>query len=86
MVTAGNRSTHEVQNMESGNLRDVHMVRMRVYANQAIYVSADINDVFHKTADILEHAEAEYWQGFLVLVDWTGFEENEQKWEPIENM
>lgn len=86
MVTAGNKNAYEVQNIDSGKLRDIHVARMRVYANQAMNVPANINDAFQKTADILERAEAEDGQGLLVIVDWTGFEKDEQKWEPIENM
>lgn len=36
-------------------------------------------------AHILKPEEAEDGEGLVVLVDWTGFEKDEHKWEQIGN-
>ena len=82
-----------VQNIVSGDIRDVHVARLRYYADRELGMTAQLKDVFRHSftqgyvemADIMELAEADDGS-FIVLVDWRGFEEDERTWEPIEDI
>ena len=77
----------------SGDVRDVHVARMKFYADRDLHLTAELKDVFQQTfaqgyvemSDILELAEADDGS-FIALVDWVGFEEDERTWEPVENI
>ena len=75
----------------SGEVRDVHVARLRFYADSALTVNADLKDVFQhaftqgefEMAAIVDLAEAEDDPGYVVEVEWVGFGKEENTWEDL---
>ena len=71
-----------VQNIVSGEVRDVHVARMRFYADAALAIIAELKEVLQhaftqgefEMAVIVEMANAENRSGFEVEVEWVGFD------------
>ena len=80
-----------VQNIITGEVNDVHVVRLRFYADKDLEMTAAVKEVFQhaftkdefEMAGIVDISEAEDGQGFHVKVDWVGFDERESSWEPF---
>ena len=80
-----------MQNIVSGDVRDVHVARLRFYADRALAVTAELKDVFQhaftqgefEMAAIVDMSEAEGGPGYEVEVEWVGFEKSENTWEAL---
>ena len=74
-----------VQNIVSGEVRDVHVARMPFYADAALVITAEPKDIFQhafmqgefEMAAIVDMANAENGSGFEVEVEWVGFDKEE---------
>ena len=72
-----------VQNTVTGEVNDVHVARLRLYADKYLETTAALKGVLQHTlaqsefemAEIVDILEAEDGQGFDVKVDWVGFDE-----------
>ena len=82
VVVAQRPQVHGVQNIVSGEVRDVHVARMRFYADAALAIIAELKEVLQhaftqgefEMAVIVEMANAENRSGFEVEVEWVGFD------------
>ena len=83
-----------VQNTVTGEVKNVHVVRLRFYADKDLEMTAASKEVFQnaftqgefKMAGIVDISEAEEGQRFDVKVDWVGFYEGKSSWEPLANI
>ena len=74
-----------VQNIVTGEIKYFYLVRLRCYANKDLEMTAALKEVFQhaftqgefEMVGIVNVSEAEEGQGFLVKVDWVGFDEEE---------
>ena len=91
-VVAGQRShVFGVQHIVSGEVRDVHVARMRFYADAALEITAELKEVFQHAftqgefaiAVIVDFSTAEEGSGFEVEVEWIGFDTEENSWEDL---
>ena len=79
VVVAQRPHAYGVQNIVSGEVRDVHVARMRFYADAALEITAELKDVFQhgftlrdfEMAAIVDMANAENGSGFEVEVEWV---------------
>ncbi len=91
IVTAAQQHVYGVQNIISGEVRDVHVVRIRCYADSELEITSDLKDVFQRSftqgqfemSALVDMAEAEQGSGYDVQVQWVGFEDDEDTWEPL---
>ena len=91
VVSAEQPHVYGVQNIVSGDVRDVHVARLRFYADRALAVTAELKDVFQhaftqgefEMAAIVDMSEAEEGPGYDVEVEWVGFEKSENTWEAL---
>eukprot|EP00752_Nemacystus_decipiens_P007839 g7004.t1 len=91
VVTAEQKHVYGVQNIISGEVRDVHVARLRFYSDSALEVTSDLKEVFQQTFNqgefemeaLLNIGQAHDGSGYLVRVRWAGFEEDEDTWEPL---
>ena len=91
VVVAEHPHVYGVQNIVSGEVRDVHVARLRFYADSALAITAEVKDVFQhaftqgefEMAAIVDMSEAEDGPGFDVEVEWVGFDKSENTWEAL---
>ena len=91
VVTAEQPHVYGVQNIISGEVRDVHVVRLCFYADSALDITSDLKDVFQHSftqgqfemSGLVDMAEADDGDGYDVQVQWVGFEDDEDTWEPL---
>ena len=91
VVSAAKKHVYGVQNIVSGKVRDVHVARLRFYADSELDVTSDLKDVFqhsfgqgeHEMEAVLNIGPAHDDSGYLVRVRWAGFEEDEDTWQPL---
>eukprot|EP00752_Nemacystus_decipiens_P002231 g2116.t1 len=77
-----------------GDVREVHVTRIRFYADRALAITAELKDVFQHSftqgefemAAIVDMSEAEEGPGFDVEVEWVGFDKSENTWEALEKI
>ena len=82
---------YSVQNIISGEVRDVHVARLHFYSDSAREVTSELKDVFQHTftqgefemESLLNIGESPGGSGLAVRVRWSGFEEDEDTWEPL---
>ena len=82
VVVAQRPHVYGVQNIVSGEVRDVHVVRMRFYADAAIAITAELKEVFQhaftqgevEISTIVDTANAENGSGFEAEIEWVGFD------------
>ena len=94
IVTVDEVHVYGVQNIVTGEVKDVHMVRLRFYADKDLKMTVALKEVFQhaftqgesEVAGIVDISEAENGHGFDVKVDWVGFDEGESSWEPLVNI
>ena len=80
-----------VQNMVTGEVKDMHVLRLRFYAEKDQGMTASLKEVFQhaftrgefEMAVIADISKAKDGQGFDVKVDWVGFDEGKSSWEPL---
>lgn len=93
VATADKVHVYGVQNIVLGEVRDVHVARLRFDADGSLEVTADFIEIFQHTptqgnfgmAGIIVIAEVEERVGFDIRVDWVGFEK-ESSWEPLKTI
>ncbi|CAM9623378.1 unnamed protein product, partial [Discosporangium mesarthrocarpum] len=82
----------EVQDIVNGELQEVHACRLRFYADKDLVKMTDIKRTFQYThyqvefemETILDVRQVE--DEYRVLVDWLGFEGEEETWESLANV
>ena len=86
---------YNVQNIVTGETKEVHVVRMRAYADSYLAVDAEVQGLFEMTKhqgeyeiqDILNISEdllnARDYKG---QVAWVGLDDEDLTWEPVEVM
>ena len=80
-----------VQHTVTAELRDVHVARMRVYADHKLEITGELLKVFKRWENRGEYhirsTSAIKWAAsgdeFVVKVAWEGLEEAESTWEPV---
>ena len=92
MVTAQqHKHVNGVQNIVSGEVRDVHVTRMRFYSDSELDITSDLSEIFSihffdqgdiEMEALINIGESHDSFGFLVRVRWSGFEEDEDTREP----
>ena len=91
VVSAEQPHVYGVQNIVSGDVRDVHVTRIRFYADSALAITAELKDVFQhaftqgefEMAAIVDMSRADEGPGFDVEVEWVGFDKSENTWEAL---
>lgn len=91
MVAAEQPHVYGVQNIVSGEVQDVHVARLRFYADSALAVTSELKEVFQhaftqdefEMAAIVDMTEADDGPGFEIEVEWVGFDKSENKWEAL---
>ena len=94
MVNAEQKHVYGVQNIVSGEVRDVHVARLRFYSDSALEVTSDLKEVFQQTFNqgefemqaLLNIGESHDGSGHIVRVRWSGFDEEEDTWEPLKTL
>ena len=94
VVTAEKKHVYSVQNIISGEERDVHVARLRFYSDSALEITSDLKEVFQHTFNqgefemeaLLNMGESHDGSGYVVRVRWAGFEEEEDTWEPLKTL
>jgi len=94
VVSAENQHVFSVQNIISGEVRDVHVARLRFYSDKELEVTTELKDVFQHTFTqgefrmeaLLNIGESPDGSGYIVRVRWSGFEEDEDTWEPLRTL
>ena len=79
IVTADKVHVYGVQNIVTGEVKDVHVVRLRFYADKDLEMTAALKEVLQhaftqdefEMAGIVDSLEAEDGQGFDVKVNWS---------------
>ena len=90
MVVAQRPHVYDVQNIAFGEVRDVHVARMRFYADTALAITVELKELYQhastqggfEMAAIVDMANAENGPGFEVEVEWVGFDK-ENTWEDL---
>ena len=90
-VTADKMHVYGVQNIFTGEFKDVQVVRLRFYVDKDLEMTAALKKVFQhaftqgefEMAGIVDTSEAKEGQGFDVKVDWVRFDEGENSWESL---
>ena len=91
VVVAQRLHVYGVQNIVSGEIRDVHVDRMRSYADVALRITAELTEFFQhaltegefEMAVIVDMANVEDRLGFEVEVQWVGFDKKYNMWENL---
>ena len=82
---------YAVQHLVTAELRDVHVARMRFYADDKLEITGDLLKVFQQLENQGEYhirsisviKRAANGDEFVVKVAWEGLEEAESTWEPV---
>ena len=82
---------YAVQHLVTGELRDVHVARMRFYANGQIVITGELPKVFQQVKNQGEYhirglsaiKRAASGDEFVAKVAWEGLEEAKSTWEPV---
>ena len=100
VVTAEKKRVYSVQNVISGEVRDVHVARLCFYSDSALEITSNLKEVFQHTftqgefemeallniGESLRIGESHNGSGYLVRVSWSGFEEDEDTREPLKTL
>eukprot|EP00903_Cladosiphon_okamuranus_P017345 g15980.t1 len=94
VVTAQQEHVYGVQNIISGEVRDVHVARMRFYSDSELDITSDLKEVFQHSFNqgefemeaLINIGESHDGSGYLVRVRWSGFEADEDTWEPLKTL
>jgi len=82
---------YTVRNIVTGETRDVHVTRMRFYADSALEVTQPLQEVFQSIEQQGEYhirsiddvRKARQGDEYVVLVQWEGLDDAEGTWEPV---
>ena len=82
---------YAVQHLVPSELRDVHVARMRFYADDNLEITGELREVSHQLENQGEYhirsisaiKRAVSGDEFVVKVAWEGLEEAESTWEPV---
>ena len=82
---------HRVQNIVTGEVKDVHVVRLWFYTDKDLEMTAALEEIFQyaskqdefEMAGMVDISDAKDGQGVYVKADWAGFDERESSWEPL---
>ena len=80
-----------MQHLVPSELRDVHVARMRFYADDNLEITGELREVSHQLENQGEYhirsisaiKRAVSGDEFVVKVAWEGLEEAESTWEPV---
>ena len=92
VVSGGSPYVYNVQDIVTGETKEVHVVRMRAYAEASLAVGAEVQGLFEMTKhqreyeiqDILHIREDPLSAGYYkVQVAWVGLDDEDPTWEPV---
>ena len=95
VVSGGSPHVYNVQDIVTGETKEVHVVRMRAYVDSSLAVGAEVQGLFEMTKhqgeyeiqDILNIGEDPLNAGdYKVQVAWVGLDDEDPTWEPVEVM
>ena len=95
VVLGGSPHVYNVQDIVTGETKEVHVVRMRAYADSSLAVGAEVQGLFEMTKhqgeyemqDILDIGEDPLKAGdYKVKVAWVGLDDEDPTWEAVEVM
>ena len=95
VLVAQRSYVYGVQNIVSGEVRDVHVARMRFHADGALEITAELKELFQHAlsqeefemaAAIVDLATVEEGSGFEVEVMWAAFDTERNTWEDLANV
>ena len=95
VVSDGSPHAYNVQEIVTGETKEVRVVRMRAYADSSFAVGAEVQGLFKMTKhqgkyeiqDILNIGEDSLKAGdYKVQVAWVGLDGKDPTWEPVEVM
>jgi hypothetical protein len=83
-----NDKVYKVEDMITGNTKEVHVVRLKFYDDNHLDVKIKEHLQYHNQAyEVSEILSERVNNGVKeVLVRWRGFEEAESTWEPLESI
>ena len=91
-VPGGPEHVRVVGDIVTRQTKEVHVVRMRLYADLSLVVRAEVRVVFEMTkhqgkfeiADVISDGKAPARvQGYRIHIAWVGHEDKEPTWEPM---
>ena len=82
---------YTVANIITGETREVHVTRMRFYADRDLKITKAVKDVFqhvdqqgeYHIRGITRVKKANRGEEYVVLVQWEGLDDAEETWEPV---
>ena len=91
IVTADKMHVYGLQSTVTGEVKDVHVVRLRFYTDKDLEMTVALNEMFQhpftegmlEIVGIVDISEAEEGQVFDVNVDWVGLDEGQRSWKPL---
>ena len=92
VVPGGLEHVRAVEDIVTGKIKEVHMVRMRPYAVSSLAVGAEVREVFEMTKHHEEFGSADVMSvvkdpvrmgGYRVQIAWVSLESEEPTWEPM---
>ena len=92
VVSGGSEHVRVVEDIVTGETKEVHVVRMRPYADSSLVVGAEVREVFEMTkhqgefeiADVISVGKDPARVGeYRVQIAWVGLEDEEPTWEPM---
>ena len=95
VVSGGSAHVYNVQDIVTSETKEVHVVRMRAYADSALAVGAEVQGLFemmkhqgeHEIQDILNNCEdPSNAEDYKVQVARFGLDDEGPTWEPVEVM
>ena len=92
VVSGGSEHVRAMEDIVTGKTKEVHVVRMRPYADSSLVVGAEVREVFEITkhqgefeiADVISVGKDPARVGeYRVQIAWDGLENEEPTWEPM---
>ena len=95
VVSGGSPHVYNVQDIVTGETEEVHVVRMRAYADSSLAMGAEVQGLFemmkhqgeYEVQDILNIGEDPFnAMDYKMQVAWVGLDDEDPTWEPAEVM
>ena len=92
VVPGGSEHVRVVEDIVTGETKEVHVVRIRPYADSSLVVGAEVREVFEMTkyqgefeiADVISVGKDPARVGeYRVQIAWVGLKDEEPTWEPM---